>query len=361
MHHKVTKKFPSMQYINREMMLFPGLFRLKKLNQALLLLILSALVSGGCSRAERWQEDSGVVWSTTYRIVYRHETSLSDSIIATMTRVEQSLSPFCRTSRISAINANSDLLTDTLIDKVFARSCDVNRASGGMFDPTVGPLVELWGFGVNHDEGASPSQEQIDSALALVGIMQCSISPQGKMIKRTPGTMFNFSAITKGLGCDEVATTLRRQGVTDYMVEIGGEIALGGFNRNGEPWRIAVDLPSEADTGKRRSAATIAATDCGVATSGNYRNYHNTSAGRVGHTISPITGRPVARGILSATVIAPDCMTADALATACMTLEPDSAAAMIAAWPGAEALFILPGDTPSSPLRLHSSSGFPLQ
>lgn len=303
-----------------------------------------------------WRSAEGVVWATTYHITYRASADLSDSIIAAMRRVELSLSPFDPQSRISAVNAGADSLSDALIRRVFARSQEVSSASGGMFDPTVAPLIELWGFGKTRINAPSPSDSAIAAALSRVGIGRCAIDSAGVIHKAHPATTFNFSAITKGLGVDEVAATLSRCGATDWLVEIGGEMALHGRNSRGRLWRVSVDAPLPDSAATHSGLLTIDVTDCGIATSGNYRNFHDTPSGhRVGHTISPRTGRPVASSILSATVMAPDCMTADALATACMALTPDSALAMIAGFHGAAALLVMEGD----PYRIITSPGFP--
>lgn len=176
------------------------------------------------------------------------------------------------------------------------------------------------------------------------------------MIKKTPATTFNFSAVTKGYCCDEIARMFKRNGVDDYMVEIGGDLALGGVNNRHVPWRVMVDAPVDSVAGYKR-LLTIQLTDCGIATSGNYRNFHDTSAGRVGHTISPVTGRPVFTGMLSATVVAQNCSMADALATACMAMPVDSAMAMIESLPGVESLIVISvGDS----MVVNATSGFPL-
>ncbi|MCM1336520.1 MAG: FAD:protein FMN transferase [Candidatus Amulumruptor caecigallinarius] len=312
--------------------------------------------ASGSSAAPQWRSAEGVVWATTYHITYRAPADLSDSIIAAMRRVELSLSPFEPLSRISALNAGTDSVADALICRVFRRSVDVNEASAGMFDPTVGPLIELWGFGKNRIDSPAPSDSAINAALARVGILRCSIDSAGIIHKPHPATMFNFSAITKGLGVDEVAAALARGGATDWLVEIGGEMTLHGRNSRDRLWRVSVDAPLPDSTATHRGLLTIDVTDCAIATSGNYRNFHHTPNGeRVGHTISPRTGRPVASDILSATVIAHDCMTADALATACMALGSDSALVMVSRFPGAKALLVMEGD----PLRIVTTPGFP--
>lgn len=296
-----------------------------------LILLITAVAAVGCSENRgnaTYRDAEGAVWNTTYHVTYRSNKVLDDSIIAVMRTVELSLSPFCKMSIISRINRNEEARPDSPLIEVFNTSLMVNKLSGGMFDPTVGPLVSLWGFGEAGHNTPQPTAAMIDSALQSVGMGRCRLTDTG-IAKPSPATRFNFSAITKGFGCDMVGKMLRRNGCNDYMVEIGGEIALSGLNRRGEPWRIMVDAPVANDsTVDHRRMAVIALTDCGVATSGNYRNYRHTANGTIGHTISPVTGRPVATSTLSATVVAPTAMLADALATACMAMDPDSALAI---------------------------------
>lgn len=302
--------------------------------------MLAAVVAAGCAEKPRYRQAEGVVWNTTYHVTYRADADLADTIVAAMREVEMSLSPFQRGSLISRVNRSETDSVDELITAVFNRSVDVNRASAGAFDPTVAPLVNAWGFGYAERSGGEPTAAVIDSCLLLVGIGECSIAG-GRMVKKSPLTEFNFSAITKGFGCDRVGQALARNGVADYMVEIGGEIAVRGRNPRGGLWRVMVDAPTDT-LAVRSGVATIALTDRGVATSGNYRNYRETPLGRVGHTISPTTGYPVESEVLSATVVAVDAMTADALATASMAMPLDSAVAMIERFDeSASALFVV--------------------
>lgn len=318
------------------------------------LLYLTALAAtlAGCDRP-RWHTAEGGVWNTTYRIVYQAPASLDDSIIAVMKEVEMSLSPFCDSSLIARINRGEHgVKPDSLIATVFRASVDINRRSFGAFDPTVAPLINAWGFGYRNGSG-DPSQCTIDSLLELVGIAGCTLTPDS-IARKHPDTEFNFSAITKGLGVDCVAAMLRRNGATNYLVEIGGEIALDGTNPHGAPWRVMIDAPDTANVAGHSRLTVICPPAGGLATSGNYRNYHTLDNGRrTWHTISPVTGYPAPSHILSATVIAPSTMIADALATSCMAMHPDSAMMMIADYPGAEALLVLPD------MSLMTSEGFP--
>lgn len=315
-------------------------------------MMLSASCSGTRS-GDVYTTVEGSVWHTTMRITYNSERDLKDSIIAVTDRVEQSLSPFLPDSRISAINRGEDTATDGYIERVFAESQRVNRLSGGAFDPSVAPLVNLWGFGYT-DTGGEPTQTQIDSCLTLVGISDCDIS-DGHIVRKSPGTQFNFSAITKGFGIDCIAEMLQGEGIENYMIEIGGEIALQGVNSRGEKWHIQIDAPVD-NVASHEKLSVIEVTDCCIATSGNYRNYRDTSRGRIGHTISPTTGYPYANDVLSATVIAPTAMTADALATALMAMNVNDGLKMIESIEATEAMLVV---SDSDTLKVVTTSAFP--
>lgn len=318
--------------------------------------VLISILSYSCGSAEAYRSCDGVVWGTTYHIVYRSDKSLDDAVIDAMRRVELSLSVFCDSSLVSQVNRNETDELDDMFIHVFNLSKYVNTLSGGMFDPTVSPLVNLWGFGYKNGQG-NPSQEQIDSALAVVGIQNCIIANRC-MIKPFDDTEFNFSAIAKGYGCDVVAEALRNNGSRDYMVEIGGEIVVAGRSPRGGSWNVAIDAPIEsADTIVHERMAMIAVDSCAVATSGNYRNYRLTDSGKVSHTLSPITGYPVETSTLSVTIVAPSCAFADALATACMAMNSDIAMAMIERLDGVSALFVSTDSI--GRLQMTPTRGFP--
>lgn len=300
--------------------------------------IVVLLITAGCS-GNRWRSAEGATWGTAYHITYLADRDLHDSIVAVMRGVELSLSPFNDSSTVSRINRGESDMTDPLFDFVFGEAMNVWKLSGGAFDPTVAPAVNLWGFG--YREGGECSEEEVDSVRSLVGMSRSTLS--GGRLSRPQGMEFDFSAITKGYGCDAVGEMLRRNGCEDYMVEIGGEIALSGRNSRGGEWRIMVDKPVENDTAVVHERLTvIEVTDCGIATSGNYRNYKRQGVRKVWHTIDPRTCRPAEQRLLSATVIAPQTITADALATACMVMAPDSAIEMIMGLEGVEAILVLP-------------------
>lgn len=319
--------------------------------------ILIALMTTACDSQKPFRTVQGMVWNTMYHITYASNVSLDDSIQAVMKQVDNSLSVFNDSSLVSLINRTDSIPVDSLFKRVFLESQAINRISSGAFDPTVGPLIELWGFGKNKKVDHTPSQQEIDSVMESVGIDRCAIE-EGRIIKKSPFTKFNFSAIAKGYGCDLIGDMMRRNGVKNYMIEIGGEIALSGKSPHGGSWRIMVDAPIQNnDSVVHEQMAIIEVDSCGIATSGNYRNYHVIDGTAMGHSIDPFNGRPAITTILSATVIAPQCLTADALATACMIMPLDSAMAMIEKTPGAAALFVTA--THNSEWGLHTTSRFP--
>lgn len=312
-----------------------------------------------CGREADYRVVEGAAWHTTYRIVYQGPERLADSVVAVFGLVEESLSPFSTTSRITAINNNTDSVADALIAAVLTESQRVNSASGGAFDPTVSPLVNLWGFGFEGKDGVAPTQGQIDSVLQFVGIDKVIMTTAGVVRKVSPAMQFNFSAITKGYGCDIVGDVLRRNGVENYMVEIGGEIVASGVNASGVPWRIQIDAPVDDAPAEHHRLRVMSLDNCAVATSGNYRNYRDLDGkGRVGHTISPFTGYPVVGTTLSATVVAPRGLTADAFATAAMAMPVDSAIAMLEREPATEAMLVIADSTAAQGWQLVYTSGF---
>lgn len=272
---------------------------------------------------------SGVVWTTEYHITYESPRQLDDSIQWVLSRVDMSASKYNKNSLLSRINANSLDVVDDILTRLYEKSKEVYQVSCGAFDPTVSPLANVWGFGLNSDV-ENPDKTTIDSIMKFVGLSKTRLV-NGKINKDDSRITFDFNSIAKGLACDEVGRMLVRNGVENYIVEIGGEIALRGKNENGSEWRISVDRPIEsADTVIHESAFVITVTDCGIATSGNYRNFKFIDGKKVAHIINPRTGYPEITNLLSVTVVAEDCMTADAYATACMALGVDASKRMLA-------------------------------
>ncbi|MDE5594844.1 MAG: FAD:protein FMN transferase, partial [Muribaculaceae bacterium] len=270
--------------------------------------LIYAIILTFASCSDKNHINSGAVWGTTYRIVYSAPTDMGDSIVAVMNDIEQQLSMFSPTSAVSKVNRNEDIEVGESFIRVFSLSQKISDLSGGAFDPTVGPLTDLWGFGtIKTDSVIIPDDETLTAALATVGINRCAIR-DSKVIKPSPDTRFDFSSVAKGYGVDAIAEMLRRNGISDFLVEIGGEIAASGSNPRNQTWRVQIDAPVAA-AAEHVAMYIIPLDNAAVATSGNYRNFRKTSYGTIGHPINPHSGRPVKSSTLSATVIAPDCAT----------------------------------------------------
>lgn len=258
-----------------------------------------------------------MLWNTIYNITWEGPAHLRDSILNAAAPVDASLSVFNDSSLVARVNAAKAVKVDRHFIKVYEETLRINRLSDGMFDPTLSPAITAWGFGKGHH--ATSDTLRLDSLRQIVGLHHTSLRGD-TLFKDNPAVCFNFSALAKGYGCDLVAEMLRRNGVENFLVEIGGEIVASGVNEKGRPWRIAIDRPEWGLVPGGDPIEIINITGKGMATSGNYRNFHKSAEGRYGHTISPRTCRPVATDVISATVIAGSCMEADALATTCMAV-----------------------------------------
>lgn len=307
----------------------------------LFLIIGSVIIIGENKPTFRTQQ--GKIFGTLYTVTYEHNADLQAEIMEALKAVDGSLSPFNKQSLITHINNNEPVVADSLFTKVFRMAEEVYAESYGAFDPTVAPLVNAWGFGFKSGIEVSPTV--IDSLRALVGMSRIALT-DGHVVKEDPRIMLDFSAIAKGFGSDRVAHALDSCGVKNYMVEIGGEIVLKGHNKKGNPWGIGINKPIDDSLSACQDLQTVLRlTDCAIATSGNYRNFYYKDGVKYAHTIDPRTGYPVQHSLLSATVIADDCMRADALATAFMVLGVDSAVAYCERHPEIKGYFIVAADS----------------
>lgn len=276
------------------------------------------IVSRYCGVKKQYMRSDGVQWTTDYHITYEASHPLNDSVQRVFSLVDSSASVFNPKSLVTALNQNKTNRVDSLIARMYNTALTVNKATRGAYDPTVMPLVNAWGFGFK--SGRLPTQRDLDSLLAFVGLEKTRLHGL-TLIKDNPNVQFDFSSIAKGLACDEIARMLERNGVVNYMVEIGGEIACRGVNAQGKPWHVSVDLPLDESTAAiHKSALTVQLDKGGVATSGNYRKYKEVQGKRVSHIVNPKTGQSEESDLLSVTVVAPDCMSADAWATGCMVM-----------------------------------------
>ena len=307
--------------------------------------LLTGVLVAGCGKDYKYVKTEGLIWNTLYHITYKGPESLRDSILPVLDEVGASLSVFDRNSLVSRLNKNDSAIVDSHFIMVYDTSKKINGLSHGNFDPTVSPLVDAWGFGLGHTPTADTLM--VDSILNFVGINKTE-RKNNLIIKDDHRIQFNFSAIAKGYGCDAVGEMFERNGVSDFMIEIGGEILLKGKSPSGKDWKIAVDAPVEGNNPGEEASVILSLTDVGIATSGNYRNFREEDGGKTAHTISPVTGRPYLSPVLSATIISSTCMEADAIATACMAGSPQEAKDLIEAT-GSKGILIFADSTWISP------------
>ena len=284
----------------------------------LMLLIIGTILIIRQQRNMPYQTNKGPVFGTFYTITYQSDKDYHDDIKAALLQVDSALSMFNEQSVISRINQGNGGEVNQMFLDVFEKAMQVSEETEGAFDITVAPLVNAWGFGFKN--GEMPSRQQVDSIRQFVGWKKVSL--KGKTIhKADRRVMLDCSAIAKGYGVDVVAKVLKERNVTNYMVEIGGEIITHGISPKRVPWKVGVIKPTEDSLATGTEYQTILnVTDKAMATSGNYRNFYYKGGKRYAHTIDPKTGYPVQHNILSATVLANDCATADAYATSFMVM-----------------------------------------
>lgn len=243
----------------------------------------------------------------------------------------------------------------------FKASQKIAEATNGLFDPTVMPLVNYWGFGYDEKRKITQIDEtKVKSILEYVGyknaIMDGGSKDRGpSFMKKHPKTELDFSAIAKGYGVDQAGKLLESKGIENYLVEIGGEVYTKGINELEKPWVIGINTPTE-EAKIDDFQAYVGLSGKGMATSGNYRNYYEVDGQKFSHTINPKTGFPERSNLLSATIIANNCMTADAYATTCMVAGLEKALEIINNDNSLEGFFIFADK--SGNLQTQSTEGF---
>ena len=294
----------------------------------------------------QYYHNQGKIFGTYYNIRYEAAEDYHDSIKTAFKTIDQSLSMFNPNSVISKINRNDSVILDSLFITMFNEAQSISQLSNGAFDITVRPLVNAWGFGTNNRKSNEAIRELndeaiIDSIMAFVGYKKTRLKDY-RIEKNDERITLDASAIAKGYACDIVANTLRKQGCKNLLVDIGGEVVLQGKNDKGKPWRVGISKPKIDATGMEKELQDIIESShlC-MATSGNYLQYYFVDGERRSHTIDPRRGYPVEHSLLSATVIANNCMRADALATACMVLGEKEALNMIECIPDAACYLIV--------------------
>ncbi len=290
-----------------------------------LVALASLLLLAGCEQPPQQVHLSGPTMGTSYNIKYIQQDGLPSSddlhkeVDRLLEEVNDQMSTYRQDSELSRFNqyqGTDAFEVSTQTATVVKEAMRLSTLTEGALDVTVGPLVNLWGFGPEARPEVVPTDAELADRKANTGIHHLTVNGNS-LSKDLPHLYVDLSTIAKGWGVDVVADYIQSQGINNYMVEVGGEIRLKGVNREGIPWRIAVEKPSVEE---RAIQEIIEPGDMAIATSGDYRNYFERDGVRYSHIIDPTTGKPIANKVVSVTVLDKSSMTADGLATGLMVL-----------------------------------------
>lgn len=271
---------------------------------------------------------NGTTMGTSYQVKIASGNTpvakgLAEQINNRLESLDNTFTTYKKTSELMVFNQaevkQPKIISDDM-QRVMKLASELYVLTDGAFDPTVGQLVDLWGFGPKYTGEQIPKPEEINQYLSSIGLSHLSLDQNAKTATRNTDIQLDFSAIAKGYAVDAVAELLASTGIKNYLVEVGGELRASGEKQNGDPWRIAIEKPSLSQSGIQQ---VVDLKNVAVATSGDYRNYFEKNGKRYSHTIDPRSGYPVDHKLASVTVIAATAAKADALATAMMVLGPE--------------------------------------
>ena len=309
--------------------------------------VLSFFILAGCN-LKKETLITGKTMGTTYHIkvvslFYKDTEGLKGKIENRLKDINKSMSTFSKESEITRFNTFDS-------EEKFAVSADflevmntarkIYELSGGAWDGTVYPLVELWGFGPKERNGGIPDKKDIEKVLINVGFDKIKISESGYLVKRNPSVSLDLASIAKGYGVDEIADVIRKEGIDDFLVEIGGEVYASGLRKDGGHWRVGINRPDK-DALFDEVYKTMMLKNKGLATSGDYRNYFEKEKAVYTHVLDPKTGYPVTNGVVSVSVIADNCTFADGLATAIMVMGHKKGLELADKIPGIECFIVV--------------------
>jgi thiamine biosynthesis lipoprotein len=307
--------------------------RLRFFFRPVIIATLVTLLMAGCSRVgdDKVSTIYGATMGTVYSVKFVDPPpGISDArlqagietVLASVNDLMSTYRPDSELSRLNNFPPNKPFAVSPQTMDVLSLSLMLWKDTGGAFDITVGPVVNLWGFGPGEGSGKVPDTEMLKVAISRMGSEKIILEESTDTVVKTGDVHIDLSAVAKGHGVDRVAEFLEAAGITRYLVEIGGELRAGKDKFEGEPWRVAVEKPVTAG---RMVQQVLNLRDIAIATSGDYRNFFEAQGERFSHTIDPVTGQPVRHRLASVTVLDPSCARADALATALMVLGPDKA------------------------------------
>ena len=273
---------------------------------------------------------SGLTMGTTYSVKITNDNktvnkkNMRNDIEKILSEINQSMSTYIEKSELSKINYSKSSDWHTLSDDLFTvieHANNISKKTNGAFDITIGPLVNLWGFGPNKSENKIPSTESIELVKKDIGYRKILLNKsQKKISKLVPDLYLDLSGIAKGFAVDKIARHLEKKNLENYLIEIGGELLANGINNDKMIWQIGIENPNVRDKQVKR---IIQLKNMAMATSGDYKNYFEENGVRYSHTIDPVTGKPIKHKLVSVTVLDSTALNADALATAFMVMGPE--------------------------------------
>lgn len=304
-------------------------------------------------------QNFGEALGTTFNIQYESSEDFMAEFEDVFKRVNQSMSTYQKSSDISKINqGDTSVIVDTLFVNVLKTSQQIWKETNGIFDPTVGPLVNAYGFGPNKQLGSIDSTK-IDSIRSFVGLDKISLTSENKIVKVDPRIFIDFNALAKGYTLDLLGDVLNKKGVKNYLIELGGELLAKGKNTDkNKNWTVAIDNPTQNENERTFIRFLELRDNRAMATSGNYRKFSEDSltGQKFVHSINPLTGWPKVSNVLSASVLASTCMVADAYATVFMVMDLEESIAFLSQHTELDAFIIYTDD--SGTLQEWMTEGF---
>ena len=301
--------------------------------------VIGLVVFASCGRQPQKVVLQGLAQGSYYAVTYYDELNrnFQHEIDSIFHAVDLSVNLWVDSSVISKVNRNEEVVLDQIFIDNFNIAQEAAALSDGYFDPTISPIVAAWGFSYKNGDSLTP--QLIDSLRLLVDYRKVRIE-NGRVIKENPAMTLDFNAIAQGYTSDLIASFLESRGITNYLVDTGGEIMARGGKPKGQPWIVGIEKPADNWDSEQVVQTRVALRDKGLVTSGSTRKYVERDGKRYSHCIDPNTGYPVEHQMLSATVLAQNSVWADALASICMVMGMEKSLPLIESMDGVEAYYI---------------------
>ena len=317
--------------------------------------LIGLVVLACCDRPPQKIVLQGLAQGSYYAVTYFDEQgrNFQHEVDSIFHAVDVSVNLWVDSSIISKVNRNEAVTLDSIFIDNFNIAQQAAQLSNGFFDPTISPIVAAWGFSYKNGDSITP--QLIDSLKGLVDYRKIRIE-NGKVVKDNPAIQLDFNAIAQGYTSDLIARFLESRGITNFIVDTGGEIMARGSKPNGSLWIVGIEKPAENMDAERIVQTRITLRDKGLVTSGSTRKYVERNGRRYSHCIDPTTGYPVEHQVLSVTVLAESSVWADALASICMVMGREASLPLIESMDGVEAYYIFANE--QNTLETFATEGF---